>query len=109
MIGQRASVLRGKSADTGTILSVQGNDVVIILDNDEQHFFAKEELKLDFWGNPISIGDIVAFMPERYREFRSGKVVGITPHQIRIEYFKFKDGAPIIQTRYPGRTIKKPA
>lgn len=108
MIGQRASVLRGKNVETGTIFSVQGNDVVIIFDDNEQHFFTKEELKLDYWGNPIAIGDTVAFIPEHYRELRTGKVVGIARHQIRIEYFKFEDHPARIQTRYPERTIKKP-
>jgi len=42
----------------------------------------------DIFGIELSIGDVVAFNPPRYKGLIKGKVVAFTPKMVRIEYTK---------------------
>lgn len=47
---------------------------------------------LDFYGNPIKIGDEVAFMQLGYRSLRKGVIARITPQKVFISHEYFNCG-----------------
>lgn len=69
----------------------------------------------DFFGQPLAIGDIVAFMEPDYRNMIVGKIISFAPKSMLIEwvkvYGKAIDGSkPIIKTfrATSEQVIKKP-
>lgn len=64
----------------------------------------------DFFGNDIRVGDTVALIPNHYRSLVEGKVISLTPKQVRIEYFNtwnFGEKVAEETIRYPDTLIKK--
>lgn len=64
----------------------------------------------DFFGQELSIGDTVAFLPERYRELVSGTIVAFTNSKVRVEFINRYYGQNSLDKtiRYPLTVIKKP-
>jgi len=64
----------------------------------------------DFFGQPLEVGDVVAFIPNGYRELVRGRIVALTPKQVRIAFTNtWNYGCPGLDDetlRYPGVVIK---
>ena len=58
----------------------------------------------DRFSNPLSIGDVVAFNPPRYKGLATGVVAGFTAQKVTIEYGKDFN---IITHVYPKDVAKK--
>jgi hypothetical protein len=66
----------------------------------------------DFFNQPMSVGDVVAFIPNGYRDLVRGRIVAFTPKQVRIAYTNtWNFGLPGMADetlRYPGVIVKDP-
>lgn len=62
----------------------------------------------DFFGQPLEIGDEVAFERPHYRKIVMGKIVAFTPKQVRLLWFNNTCGAEDNFLTYPNTVIKKP-
>ncbi len=64
----------------------------------------------DFFGQPLEVGDVVAFIPNGYRDLARGRIVAMTPKQVRIAYTNtWNYGSPgrADETlRYPSTVVK---
>jgi hypothetical protein len=62
----------------------------------------------DFFGQPLAVGDEVAFMRPSYREMTIGKIIKFTPHTIVIEWkHPFYTELQTFRAT-PNQVIKKP-
>jgi hypothetical protein len=61
----------------------------------------------DFFGQPLAIGDEVAFMCPHYRHMIVGKIVKFTPEMIVINYTNHNDSVKDFRAT-PNQVIKKP-
>lgn len=59
----------------------------------------------DFFNQPLEVGDIVAFIPNGYRDLVRGRIVAFTPKQVRIgwqdQYHQYEE-----TLRYPKVIVK---
>jgi hypothetical protein len=62
----------------------------------------------DIFGQPLTIGDTVAFNPPIYKGITTGKVVDFTPKSVRVEY-KTPMGSITTTIINPKAVVKKPA
>jgi len=62
----------------------------------------------DFFGQPLAVGDEVAFMCPYYRHMAMGNIIKFTPHTIAIEWKHpfYKELQTFRAT--PNQVIKKP-
>lgn len=64
----------------------------------------------DFFGNELSVGDLVAFIPNGYRDLARARILAFTPKQVRISYVNTwnygSPGQPVETLRYPTTLIK---
>ena len=67
-----------------------------------------EKETIDFFGNKLSTGDIVAFMETKYRSLMIGKIISITEKKVLIEHEELRDKNVKSQTRqFHNQVIKK--
>lgn len=61
----------------------------------------------DFFGRPLEVGDVVAFMRTDYRDFVRGHIVDFTAKKVRIgfddQYRQYEE-----TLRFPSEVIKDP-
>ena len=63
----------------------------------------------DFFGQPLSPGDVVAFVTKHYRDLTIGTVVALTAKQVRVEYVSDIRTNTTEQTlRYPSVMVRRP-
>jgi len=65
---------------------------------------------VDYFGNELHIGDIVAFVPPyvESKSFETGKVIEFTKKMVRVEYHHRNDLCPSYVLKYPtGLILKK--
>lgn len=61
----------------------------------------------DFLGQPLAVGDRVAFIENGYRNLKKGVVTAFTPQKVRIEYpNRFRHSASYKTLRFPSEVIK---
>lgn len=64
----------------------------------------------DFFGNELSVGDLVAFIPNGYRDLERARILAFTPKQVRISYVNTWNygppGRPDETLRYPTTLVK---
>ena len=64
----------------------------------------------DFFGHQLSVGDVVAVIPNGYRDLVRGRIVAFTPKQVRISYTNtWNYGTPGREEqtlRYPRTVVK---
>jgi hypothetical protein len=64
----------------------------------------------DFFNQPLAVGDVVAFIPNGYRDLARGRIVATTPKQVRISYTNtWNFSTPVLPDetlRYPETVIK---
>lgn len=60
----------------------------------------------DFFGNPLNIGDVVAFNPPRYKGLTKGTVTKFAPQMVEVEYNH--QGYLYLTKVYPRNTVKSP-
>lgn len=64
------------------------------------------DVKKDFWGQELSIGDVVAVEEPKYRNLKTAVVVGFTPKQVRVKYLKWERIQDFLT--YPDTLVKQP-
>lgn len=66
----------------------------------------------DFFKQPLAVGDVVAFIPNGYRDLVRGRITAFTTKQVRIAYtntWNFgKPGVDDETLRYPSVIVKDP-
>lgn len=64
----------------------------------------------DLYGQPLEIGDPVAFNPPKYKGLMKGTVIGFTPKMVTVQYqsqFRNADGAFLDKHHcYPSDVVK---
>ena len=64
----------------------------------------------DFFNQPLAVGDIVAFIPNGYRDLVRGRITAFTAKQVRIAYTNtWNYGRPGLDDetlRYPSVIVK---
>ena len=61
---------------------------------------------IDFFGNKINVGDIVAFMEIKYRTLKEGVIKKKNAQMVEIEYTEF-NGRKNTARQYYSQVIKK--
>jgi hypothetical protein len=66
----------------------------------------------DFFNQELAVGDVVAVIPNGYRDLVRGRITAFTPKQARIAYTNTWNygvpGRPDETLRYPGVIIRSP-
>ena len=61
----------------------------------------------DYFGQPLALGDRVAFIETGYRNLKKATIIAMTPQKVRLRFpSPFRDAEDHETLRYPSEVIK---